>query len=408
LAALRQQVALQETEIARLARDRLPALVDRLRQGEAAEEALTDLASDPTLSPSTQAAHLTVLESVAAAFEALLAQHDAAQRAMINLARRIQIIVHQQAGQLRGLQDKHGRNRDVLNDLLNLDHGNERIGLFADSLAVLGGERPGRQWQRAVPLYNVLRGARSRIEFFERVNLHSVAGVAVAGEAVEGVIQAVAHLLDNATRYAPPTARVELTASTTSNGVVVEIEDRGPGLTAEARKRAEAALAHTSGLNLSDLGETTRLGFAVVGQLSAKYQFSVDLRPAATGGVRAVVGLQQELLAPTNEPGGRVIAAESLPPAASTTDGGSPPVDGDTPATEERTPEGLPQRRGRKSRKRNTAVTGVATQERTSTSTEEVPAARGAWMFAVKNEIHRGTSTLDSADYSDSESPAGE
>lgn len=44
------------------------------------------------------------------------------------------------------------------------------------------------------------------------------------------VRRAVAELLDNAARYAPPGTEVELSARCTDNGIAVAISDRGPGL----------------------------------------------------------------------------------------------------------------------------------------------------------------------------------
>ncbi|MGR6997344.1 ATP-binding protein [Yinghuangia aomiensis] len=117
---------------------------------------------------------------------------------------------------------------------LKLDHGTALIGRLADSIAVLGGARPGRQWQKDVPLYSVLRGAVSRIADYPRVEILSVTEVAVVGPAVEPLIHALAELLDNATRYSPPKTKVRVTASEVQSGVAVEIEDGGIGLAEEA------------------------------------------------------------------------------------------------------------------------------------------------------------------------------
>ncbi|MEK8169642.1 ATP-binding protein [Streptomyces sp. M19] len=187
---------------------------------------------------------------------------DSAQRAFVNIARRVQAIVHQQAQDLREMEDRHGADPEVFGDLLHLDHGNALVGRLADSIAVLGGSRPGRQWQRKVPLFNVLRGAMSRILDYRRVDLHSVADVGVIGPAVEPLIHAAAELLDNACRYSPPQTRVHLTAVEVQSGIAVEIEDAGVGLTAEARKRTEEVMARASaGLDLNDLGETRGSGW---------------------------------------------------------------------------------------------------------------------------------------------------
>ena len=106
---------------------------------------------------------------------------------------------------------------------------------------------------------------------YQRVELHSVADVAVVGPAVEPLIHALAELLDNATRYSPPKARVHLTAGEVHAGIAIEIEDGGVGLSEEAREPCRAACLKEAqaGIDLNDLGEAPRLGLAVVGRLVA-------------------------------------------------------------------------------------------------------------------------------------------
>ncbi|WP_438310314.1 sensor histidine kinase [Streptomyces sp. HUAS TT3] len=308
IAALRavaaaQEAALvrQQVETVRLAQELLPDVVERLRKGEFPEEVLASLEEPgthgPGLSPEFRAAHQAVLRSVLDAVVAEEDLRDSAQRAFVNIARRVQAIVHQQAQELREMEDRHGRSPDVFGDLLRLDHGTALIGRLADSIAVLGGARPGRQWSKAVPLYSVLRGAMSRIIDYQRVELHSVSQVAVVGPAVEPLIHALAELLDNATRYSPPQTKVHLTAVDVNSGIAVEIEDGGVSMSEEARQRAERMLRQAQqGIDLTDLGETPRLGLAVVGRLSQAYDFQVSLRSSAYGGVRAVLVIPQALI----------------------------------------------------------------------------------------------------------------
>lgn len=155
------------------------------------------------------------------------AMRDSSQRAFVNIARRVQAIVHQQNKELREMEEDHGRNPEVFDDLLRIDHGTALIGRLADSIAVLGGSRPGRVWPKPVPLYSVLRGAMSRILEYRRIELHSIAKVNVTGPSVEPVIHAAAELLDNATRYSPPQTKVHVTAVEVQTGVAIEIEDAG-------------------------------------------------------------------------------------------------------------------------------------------------------------------------------------
>ncbi|WP_223836067.1 ATP-binding protein [Streptomyces venezuelae] len=382
VAALQHALARQETEAARLSRAVLPEAIERLRKGEPAEEVLTALGGrgghgtrwgdDEALTPRFRAALQAVLAHVIDAVDNEESLRDSAQRAFVNVARRVQAIVHQQAHEMREMEDRHGTNPDVFGDLLRLDHGTALIGRLADSISVLGGARPGRQWSRAVTLYSVMRGAMSRIIDYQRVELHSVTEVAVVGPVVEPLIHTLAELLDNATRYSPPHTRVHLTAVEVQSGIAVEIEDGGLSMSEEARSRAERMLAQAqSGIDLNDLGETPRLGLAVVGRLAQAYGFQVSLRSSAYGGVRAVVIVPQHLITTASSATGlahgigsssgpRAVAAtpREHPSDRSSAGMGAPrqapvpsqapgpePVGGGQPETGARTATGLPQRR---------------------------------------------------------------
>ncbi|MFE0427666.1 ATP-binding protein, partial [Streptomyces sp. NPDC058953] len=294
--ALAALLAEREAEIARdqemsrrLTTELLPTMLARVQRGEYPEDMLRTVDLPPM--------HRSVL---AASLDALSTEEDlreSAQRAFVNIARRVQAIIHQQALELREMEDRHGNSPAVFGDLLRIDHATALVGRLADSIAVLGGARPGRQWSRAVPLYSVLRGAMSRILDYQRVELHSVSEVAVVGPAVEPLIHAIAELLDNATRYSPPQTRVHLTAVDVNSGIAVEIEDGGVAMSEEARLRAERMLREAQeGIDLNDLGETPRLGLAVVGRLSRTYGFQVSLRSSAYGGVRAVLVVPKKLI----------------------------------------------------------------------------------------------------------------
>ncbi|WP_380282788.1 ATP-binding protein [Kitasatospora purpeofusca] len=288
----------QETEYIRLAKSVLPAALTRLSMGEGLENVVaTYTLQDVSVGAEFRAAQQTLLRAVLETVENSETHRETAQRSFVNIARRVQAIVHRQAAELRSMEHAHGNDPAVFDDLLLLDHGNALIGRLADSIAVLGGARPGRQWNKAVPLYSVLRGAMSRILDFERIELHPVSDVAVVGPAVEPLIHAVAELLDNATRYSPPHTLVHLTAVEVQTGIAIEIEDGGLSLSEEGRARAERMLAEAqAGSDLNDLGETPRLGLAVVGRLCRAYGFQVSLRPSAYGGVRAVLVFPQELI----------------------------------------------------------------------------------------------------------------
>ncbi|MFE4453545.1 sensor histidine kinase [Streptomyces sp. NPDC056796] len=304
IAFLERRIASHDRETERLSKELLPAAIRRLRASNSPQEVMRDIVdADETYRDLPKAQRALVLQ-VLDIIDNEEAMRDSAQRAFVSVARRVQAIVHRQASELREMEDHHGRNPDVFDDLLRIDHGTALIGRLADSIAVLGGARPSRQWPKAVPLFSVLRGAMSRILEYQRVDLHSIAKVAIVGTAVEPLIHACAELLDNATRYSPPQTRVHVTAVEVQTGIAIEIEDGGVSLSEEARVRAENMLAQArAGINMNDLGESPRLGMAVVGRLARMYQLQVSLRQSAYGGVRAVLIVPRDMITTGPAPG---------------------------------------------------------------------------------------------------------
>lgn len=303
-AYMERRIAAQDQEMIRLGKEILPAALHRLSGGESPPEVIRQVVdTDPDWRqlPEPQRELLKTVLRIVEREETL---RDSAQRSFVSVARRVQAIVHQQAKELREMEEDHGRNPEVFDDLLRIDHGTALIGRLADSISVLGGGRPGRQWPEPVPLYSVLRGAMSRILEYRRIELHSIAKVSIRGISVEPVIHAAAELLDNATRYSPPQTKVHVTAVEVQTGIAIEIEDGGVSLSEESRARVEGMLeAAKSGSDLQDLGETPRLGLAVVGRLCATYNMQISLRASAYGGVRAVLVVPSEMITSNPAPG---------------------------------------------------------------------------------------------------------
>ncbi|WP_432056061.1 sensor histidine kinase [Streptomyces sp. bgisy022] len=301
-AYLEARIAAHDTETLHFAEEVTPGALEYLHRGNTVHEVIRDL---PKLNPAWrdlpeyQIKLLRIMLRIIDDEEAL---RDSSARSFVSIARRVQAIVHQQAKELREMEEDHGRNPEVFDDLLRIDHGTALIGRLADSISVLGGGRPGRQWPQPVALYSVLRGAMSRILEYRRIDLKSIAKVNVKGISVEPVIHAAAELLDNATRYSPPQTKVHVTAVEVQTGVAIEIEDSGVSLDEQARARIEGMLDRARrGVDLQDLGESPRLGIAVVGRLCAAYNMQVSLRASAYGGVRAVLVVPSDML--TDQPG---------------------------------------------------------------------------------------------------------
>ncbi|MGW7046644.1 ATP-binding protein [Streptomyces avermitilis] len=226
------------------------------------------------------------------------ARHAAGNRAAAvsvtgNVAGRMQALATGMLADLRGMEERHA-DEEVLTDLLYLDHRTAQAGRLADSVAVLAGARSGRRWARPIVMESILRGAMGRIGGYQRVRVHSSSEAAVAGHAAEGVMHALAELLDNAANFSPPTAEVHVYVEEVPAGVIVSVEDSGLVMSDVQLRRAERAVSGES----SDLGGLTgtRLGLAVVGRLARKHGLKVSFRPSARGGTGVLVLIPQDIL----------------------------------------------------------------------------------------------------------------
>ncbi|MEW2285861.1 ATP-binding protein [Streptomyces sp. NPDC047841] len=365
-AHLEQRIAAHNDLMERFATDVLPAGFYRLRRGQVLRDVVRDVFdADPELRGLPEGYRELVRIALRGADQEI-SMRDATERSFVSVARRVQAIVHQQAYELREMEEDHGRNPEVFDDLLRIDHGTSLIGRLADTISVLGGGRPGRQWPKPVSLYSVLRGAMSRILEYRRINLASIVNINIKGTAVEPVIHAAAELLDNATRYSPPSTKVHVTAVEVQAGIVIEIEDCGVSLSEESRARIERMIEDAkNGEDAHNLGENPRLGLAVVGRLCKRFDMDVSLRASAYGGVRAILVVPRVMT--TTEPGvgaahGIGAAAAQIPTADAVEGPKRPPkkrrptspkipagisLEDDVPEVTEWTAGGLPQRRSR-------------------------------------------------------------
>ncbi|MDQ1037000.1 signal transduction histidine kinase [Streptomyces sp. V3I8] len=214
--------------------------------------------------------------------------------AAAHTAGRLQALSTGMLADLRAMEERHA-DEDVLADLLHLDHRTAQAGRLADVIAVLTGARSGRRWARPIVMESVLRGAMGRIGAYRRVRVHSASEAAVAGHAAEGVMHALAELLDNAANFSPPTAEVHVYVEEVPAGVIVSVEDSGLVMGEAQLRRAERAVSGTEPETGGLAG--TRLGLTVVGRLARKYGLTVSFRPSARGGTGALLLIPQDILA---------------------------------------------------------------------------------------------------------------
>ncbi|MET9696429.1 ATP-binding protein [Streptomyces sp. NPDC006529] len=213
----------------------------------------------------------------------------------VNVARRLQSLVHREISLLDDLEDTV-EDPDLLRDLFQVDHLATRIRRHAENLVVLGGAASRRQWTRPVDLSEVLRSAVAEVEQYTRVKVVPPAGGTVRGHAVADVVHLLAELVENATVFSAPDTDVVLRAERVTAGIAVEVEDRGPGLPPEEQHRMNALFGDRDRADARRLLADGRIGLFVVSALARRHGIAVELKSNIYGGVLAVLVLPPELL----------------------------------------------------------------------------------------------------------------
>ncbi|WP_051837096.1 sensor histidine kinase [Streptomyces sp. NRRL F-2580] len=213
----------------------------------------------------------------------------------VNLARRLQSLVHREIALLDELEDTV-EDPDLLKELFHVDHLATRIRRHAENLAVLGGAASRRQWTRPIDLSEVLRSSVAEVEQYTRVKVVPPAGGSVRGHAVADVVHLLAELVENATVFSAPDTDVVLRAERVTAGIAVEVEDRGLGMPVEEQHRMNALLGDPDQISVRHLLADGRIGLFVVSALARRHGIAVELKSNIYGGVLAVLVLPQELL----------------------------------------------------------------------------------------------------------------
>ncbi|MFD3687838.1 ATP-binding protein [Nocardiopsis sp. NPDC058631] len=365
LRRLRARLDRVRHDTAALSREHLPELARMLRAGDSAGTALQRL--DMPEATAVQ----DVLHAVATEVASSERRRSAAMVACATAAGRVQALTTTMLADLRRMQDRYGdgaADGEILGDLMNLDHTTAQAGRVADSIAILTGARSGRRWGRAIPLESVVRGAMGRIGAYRRVRVHNVPDQAVAGFAAEGVIHALAELLDNAAKFSPPTAEVHVHVEQVQAGLALMVEDGGLVMGEDALSRAHQAV--DSGLELAAMSGT-RLGLSVVGQLARRYGLTVSFRSSSRGGTAVVLLLPQKLVKPMPEPVVPAVRARHARTPAAAVPATAPGPD-PVPRKASRSTDGLPQRR-----RGQTLAATQSTREATPRTGERTAPSKG-------------------------------
>ncbi|MGH2815030.1 MAG: HAMP domain-containing sensor histidine kinase, partial [Actinomycetota bacterium] len=282
-----------------VAEERLPGLVDKLQQTN--DPRTLDVVPEPVPVKSRDE-----IGQVSTAFNSVhrvaiqIATEQAALRKSIgdmflNLARRSQSLIDRQLELIDDLERTEA-DPDALDNLFKLDHLATRMRRNSEDLIVLSGAEPARRWSQPVPLVDVVRAALAEVEDYNRVELLPIDEIGVTGQAVSDVVHLLAELIENATSFSPPGTKVQVAGQQVSNGYVLEIEDRGLGMSDEELVEANERLANPP---VVDFALSRMLGLYVVARLAQRYRIKVQLRHSWYGGITALVLLPPNVVVRT-------------------------------------------------------------------------------------------------------------
>ncbi|MCX5007654.1 ATP-binding protein [Streptomyces sp. NBC_00638] len=280
----------------------LRAVVEGLRRGENPPERKTrrrppaDADEFELLAADMSRAHDGAVAAVVQA--AQLSSHAGSEQKVevfVNLARRLQSLVHREISILDELENEI-EDPDLLKGLFHVDHLATRIRRHAENLAVLGGAVSRRQWSNPVSMTEVLRSAIAEVEQYSRVKLVPPIEGTLRGHAVADVIHLLAELVENATVFSAPHTQVLLRVNLVTSGLAIEVEDRGLGMQPGEQDRMNALLTDPDQVSVAGLLQDGRIGLFVVSQLARRHGIHVRLQGNIYGGVQAVLVVPQALL----------------------------------------------------------------------------------------------------------------
>jgi signal transduction histidine kinase len=218
----------------------------------------------------------------------------------VNLSRRSQTLIERLARMIDTLEQNED-DPDRLGSLFSMDHLVTRMRRNSENLLLLAGHENPRKWSDAVPLADVARAATSEIEQYNRVALNIAPGVSVIGQAVSDIVHLLAELIENATIFSPKDTQVHVRMQElTSGGVLIEVIDRGIGVSEERLNDMNWRLDNPPTI---DVSVSRHMGLFAVARLAERHRVRVRLRPAPPQGLSALVWLPDSVIERTGSLG---------------------------------------------------------------------------------------------------------
>ena len=211
----------------------------------------------------------------------------------VNLSHRSQSLVERQ---LRLIEDlEHGEQDPQRRaSLSKLNRLAMRMHRNSQNLLVVAGRQSSPGWNQPVTLTNLVSAALAEVEDYERISSEVQPDIAVRGPAVNDLVHLLVELIENATSFSAAEMPVLVKGHIlTSGGALVDITDRGIGMTAKEMAYANQQLDNPPA---TDTDVPRWMGLLVVARLAARHGIRVRLNQAEMGGLTALVWLPDEIL----------------------------------------------------------------------------------------------------------------
>ena len=209
----------------------------------------------------------------------------------VSLGRRNQNLLARQLEHINAMEHTE-TSADTLQRLFQLDHLATRMRRNAESLLVLAGEETPRRFQQPVPVRSIIQAAGGEIEEFDRLDLAVVEETLIEGVVASDVAHLLAEILENASRFSPPSSLIQVTGYRRENGYSISVIDQGLGMEPADLATANDRLANPVEF---DRAPSAYLGLFVVGHLARRHNLTVRLSESPFGGVTAQIDLPHDI-----------------------------------------------------------------------------------------------------------------
>ncbi|HET9444045.1 MAG TPA: ATP-binding protein, partial [Acidimicrobiales bacterium] len=290
---------------------KLPALVEALRRptGQDKHLALAPVGLPPQGEVGRAAQAFDAFQGAAAKLavsHAGMLNRSVAEKGtaevFVNLARRMQSLVDHQIEFLDSLEAGE-EDPDSLDDLFRLDQLATRVRRNAESLLSLAGSATVRSWERPLSMADVIRAGAAEVEDLSRIDVSVKDHFTMLGNVAADAAHLLSELLENGTRWSPPSTRVEVIGRPAPGGYEILVQDHGVGMSPQALAEANHVL---TGPPVAGPTVARSLGLVVAGRLARRLGIEVRLSSAAPSGVTARVFVPSTLIVSTEAEAGEV------------------------------------------------------------------------------------------------------